>query len=51
VQGGGQERARRPGLVEGAEVGEVAHAAAGQQLEVREARAELADQLELRART
>ena len=50
MQGSGHERARRPGVGKGAQVGEIAHAAAGQQLEVRKAPAQLAYQLDLRTR-
>jgi hypothetical protein len=34
VQGGGEERAGRPGVGQGAQVGDVSHAAAGQQLQL-----------------
>jgi hypothetical protein len=44
VQGCGDERAGRPGVGQGAQVGEVAHAAAGQQLELGKAGAEIAHQ-------
>jgi (4-(4-[2-(gamma-L-glutamylamino)ethyl]phenoxymethyl)furan-2-yl)methanamine synthase len=47
VQGRGHKCARRPGLGERAQVGEVAHAAAGKQLELGKARAQLAHQLDL----
>ena len=50
MQGSSHERACRPAGGESAQVGEVAHAAAGQQLEVRKARAQLAYQFDLRAR-
>ena len=50
VQGGGDERAGRPGFGQGAQVGDVAHAAAGQQLELGKAGAELAHQRDVGAR-
>ena len=49
VQGGGDERAGRPGFGQGTQVGEVAHAAAGQQLELGKAGAELAHQRDVGA--
>jgi probable H4MPT-linked C1 transfer pathway protein len=50
VQGGGDEGAGRPCLGQGAQVGDVAHAAAGQQLELGKAGAELAHQRDVGAR-
>ena len=50
MQGGGHERAGRPGFGQGAQVGDVAHAAAGQQLELGKAGAELAHQGNIRTR-
>ena len=47
---GRDERAGRPGFGEVAQVGRVAHAAAGQQLEVRKAGVELAHQRDVWAR-
>jgi (4-(4-[2-(gamma-L-glutamylamino)ethyl]phenoxymethyl)furan-2-yl)methanamine synthase len=49
VEGCGDERAGRPGLAQGAEIGDVSHTTAGQQLEHRKARAELADQRDVGA--
>jgi (4-(4-[2-(gamma-L-glutamylamino)ethyl]phenoxymethyl)furan-2-yl)methanamine synthase len=50
VQGGCDERPGRPGFGQGAQVGDVAYAAAGQQLEPGEAGAELAHQRDVGAR-
>ena len=50
MQGGGHERSARAGLGQGAQVGEVSHAATGQQLELGEAGAELAHQRDVRTR-
>ena len=50
VEGGGHERAGRSGFGEGAQVGDVPHAAAGQQLELGKAGAELAHQRDVGAR-
>jgi probable H4MPT-linked C1 transfer pathway protein len=47
VQGAGDERARRPGFRQGAQIGKVAHAAAGQQLELGKAGAQLAHQCDI----
>ena len=49
MEGGGDERAGRAGLGQGAQVGEVPHAAAGQQLELGKAGAELAYQCDVGA--
>jgi hypothetical protein len=50
VQGGCDERPGRTGLGQGAQVGDVAHAAAGQQLELGKAGTELAHQRDIRTR-
>jgi (4-(4-[2-(gamma-L-glutamylamino)ethyl]phenoxymethyl)furan-2-yl)methanamine synthase len=51
VQGGGDERAGRPGFGQRAQVGDVAHAAAGQQLELGKAGTQLPHQRDVGART
>jgi probable H4MPT-linked C1 transfer pathway protein len=51
VQGGGDERPGRPGFGQGAQVGEVPDAAAGQQLELGKAGTELAHQRDVGPRT
>ena len=50
MDGGGHERAGRTGFGQGAQVGDVPHTAAGQQLDLREAGAELAHQRDVGAR-
>jgi hypothetical protein len=49
VEGGGDERAGRPGFGQGAQVGKVPHAAAGQQLDFGKAGAERAYQCDVGA--
>jgi len=50
VQGGGDERPGGPGLGQGAQVGDVADAAAGQQLDLGKAGTEFAHQRNIRTR-
>jgi (4-(4-[2-(gamma-L-glutamylamino)ethyl]phenoxymethyl)furan-2-yl)methanamine synthase len=50
VQGGGEERAGRPGVGQGAQVGDVSHAAAGQQHQLGKAGAELAHERDVGTR-
>jgi (4-(4-[2-(gamma-L-glutamylamino)ethyl]phenoxymethyl)furan-2-yl)methanamine synthase len=50
VQGGGEERAGRPGVGQGSQVADVSHAAAGQQLQLGKAGTELAHERDVGTR-